>query len=485
MADDAAAAAIGAAPNPMDSVLEWIGFTTPGDRNRIMEEALGSLADLERIKADDIKEIARDFSKRRGNQRLDFGYNRMQRLKNVVHWAQDFYRCSEVPTIEGLDQDSFLAALAVAADRESVRATAIEMSDTLSSQAAPGKLVGEKKWVEWQSAMENYLSTIIGSFGVPLAYVIRENDDPQPDGHTDFVQRCVACAPLQGVHYESDKRQVHQLILGFVQGETAEEWIKGIKTRCDGRRDMRLLRDHFAGEGNTTRRISEAERLRDTLHYKSERSMSFEVFLDKVQKMLTIFREEDEEWSEDAKIRWIFSKVQNPQLTSIVSALKVRKISDPNLTYATVCNQLAAEVSELPETVAMRSRNISAVSGDNGNGNGPRNGIYGADGAIHVGYYKNWGSLTKEERSKVIAERTKQGVTGSPKKSRHFKAKKKVAKITSELKKMKRKVSALTKLQKASESPDGDDESDESVADDAGNQFGGRSAKAKKGRKSE
>jgi hypothetical protein len=49
---------------------------------------------------------------------------------------------------------------------------------------------------------------------------------------------------------------------------------------------------------------------------------------------------------------------------------------------------------------------------------------------------------------------------------------------------MKRKVSARTKMQKASGSPDGDDESDESVADDVGNQFGGRSAKAKKGRKS-
>ena len=173
MANDAAAfAAAGAAPNPMDSVLDWIGFTTPGERNRIMEDALGLLADLERIKANDIKEIARNFSKHRGNQRLDFGYNRMQWLKNMVHWAQDFYRCSEVPTIDGLNCESFLAALAVVADRENIRAMAIEKSDTLSSQATPGKLVGEKKWAEWQSVMENYLSTILGSFGVPLAYVI-------------------------------------------------------------------------------------------------------------------------------------------------------------------------------------------------------------------------------------------------------------------------------------------------------------------------
>ena len=42
---------------------------------------------------------------------------------------------------------------------------------------------------------------------------------------------------------------------------------------------MKALRDHFKGEGNATRRIAEAERLHESLHYKNERSLSFEVFL--------------------------------------------------------------------------------------------------------------------------------------------------------------------------------------------------------------
>ena len=28
----------------------------------------------------------------------------------------------------------------------------------------------------------------------------------------DFAQQCVACCPLEGPHYEADKRKVHQLI---------------------------------------------------------------------------------------------------------------------------------------------------------------------------------------------------------------------------------------------------------------------------------
>ncbi len=58
--------------------------------------------------------------------------------------------------------------------------------------------------------------------------------------------------------------------------------------------DMQALRNHYSGEGNTSRRIAVAERTRETLHYKSERAMQFSAFLDKLQKMFNIFEEEGE-----------------------------------------------------------------------------------------------------------------------------------------------------------------------------------------------
>ena len=67
---------------------------------------------------------------------------------------------------------------------------------------------------------------------------------------------------------------------------------------------MQALRDHFSGEGNASRRVAEADRMKDTLHYKNERSLPFETFLTKVQKMYNIYELHGEEMSEDAKIRF-------------------------------------------------------------------------------------------------------------------------------------------------------------------------------------
>ena len=87
---------------------------------------------------------------------------------------------------------------------------------------------------------------------------------------------------------------------------------------------MQALRSHYSGEGNTSRRIAVAERLRDSLHYKNEKSLQFSTFLDKLQKMFYIFEEEKEEISEQAKVQMLLKKVEHPQLQDAVGALRMR-----------------------------------------------------------------------------------------------------------------------------------------------------------------
>ena len=67
---------------------------------------------------------------------------------------------------------------------------------------------------------------------------------------------------------------------------------------------MAALSDHFSCEGNATRRIAEADRLKDTLHYKNERPLPFETFLTKCQKMYNIYAQHGKNITEDAKIRF-------------------------------------------------------------------------------------------------------------------------------------------------------------------------------------
>jgi hypothetical protein len=84
---------------------------------------------------------------------------------------------------------------------------------------------------------------------------------------------------------------------------------------------MIALRKHYSGEGNTSRQIAAAERIRDTLHYKNERAMLFSSFLDKMQKMFNIFEEENEVISKQAKVQMLLKKVEHPQLQDAVGAL--------------------------------------------------------------------------------------------------------------------------------------------------------------------
>ena len=122
---------------------------------------------------------------------------------------------------------------------------------------------------------------------------------------------------------------------------------------------MKALRDHYGGEGNTSsRRIAVAERIRDTLHYKNERAMQFSAFLDKLQKMFNIFEEENEEISEQAKVRMLLKKVGHPQLQNAVNALRVQALMD-STTFTECANHLSAQVSE-PTDSYQASRKVAA-----------------------------------------------------------------------------------------------------------------------------
>ena len=130
------------------------------------------------------------------------------------------------PEIEGLDATSFTSALLTASRREEVRQQMSDTSNQKSKEATPGPLISELKWTEWEPKFENFLSTILGFNGVPLSYILRENELPDKVGpHADFVDETIACTLLSGVSFEADRSTVHQYIVSFTSGQTSEDWI--------------------------------------------------------------------------------------------------------------------------------------------------------------------------------------------------------------------------------------------------------------------
>ena len=457
--------------------LEWIGFGDIQHRNAIIDKrGFDRLTDFYDVNETDIRDMAESFSKRSPAANcIIFGMWRIKWLISLMHQAQDHQQCSEDPDLDDIaNMDKFKEALLVSAQQASLRKTDAEQVDTISKAVDPGKFKDEKKWPGWEPAFVNYLSMIPGVRGVPLSYVVRENAAPdhEPDFGNDFVAHSIACMPLDNASFPANARKVHQLLMNFLVAESAEQWIKDLASCVNGRCDMEALHNHYGGEGNASRRIATAEKLRDSLDYKSECSLPFSTFLDRMQKMFNIFKEEGEQLTENAKVRELFKHVQHTQLQDTVKALCVRFDLD-GITYTEAANYLTAAVSELPEfQLAQRVSSVKRIHGG-GKGKHKRDSIYAEDGTIFTGYYSNFMSFSKEEHDKVTAER--ECKNGKKNDKRETKRK------LSELQSLTEDITLMTHtvLQLMSAKPGNHEEEEKDTPrNDAGNCFGGRKWKA-------
>ena len=240
----------------VDQCLQWISFTDVQHRNSIIAAGgFNGLNDFFDVTETDIRDMAESFSKRSpAVNRINFGMRCIKWLIAMMHWCQDHQRCSEEPDIADVaNADTFKEALQVSAQRALLRKNDSDQVDTISKAADHGKFKDEKKWPDWEPAFINYLSTIPSVKGIPLSYVVRANEDldHETDFEGDFVASSIACAPpppLNNAIFRAYARKVHQLLMNFLVAESAEQWIKNLAPRVNGRLDMEALRNHYGAK---------------------------------------------------------------------------------------------------------------------------------------------------------------------------------------------------------------------------------------------
>ena len=118
--------------------------------------------------------------------------------------------------------------------------------------------------------------------------------------------------------------------------------------KTNGHIDMSALRSQYQGEGNTTRRIAEAERLRDSIYYRNERGLPFTSYLSQMQHMFTLFEDNKEPYSDAMKLRFLYDTIKHPQLMTTVSTLQVGHISRNTVSFTGACGHLATMVGKFP-----------------------------------------------------------------------------------------------------------------------------------------
>ena len=105
--------------------------------------------------------------------RIPFGLQRIKVLIGVMHWVQDQDRCYRSASTGNIaDANEFREIIDISIQHAALRKVEDDQVDTISKAADPGKFKEERKWPDWEPAFINYLSTIPGSYHVPLSYVI-------------------------------------------------------------------------------------------------------------------------------------------------------------------------------------------------------------------------------------------------------------------------------------------------------------------------
>ena len=156
--------------------------------------------------------------------------------------------------------------------------------------------------------------------------------------------------------------------------------------------------------------------------------MTWEMFLDRMQKMFNIYKEEGKEMTENEKLRELFKHTKHMQLVESVNALEVRYDMD-GLTYTQAANHLTAAVSKLPDyQMARRVSNVETRGGGgNKQGRVHRNGnsIYATDDTVWTGHYNEWATMKDADKEKITVERErkKKARNGKGSKSKNYKQK--------------------------------------------------------------
>ena len=78
--------------------------------------------------------------------------------------------------------------------------------------------------------------------------------------------------------------------------------------------------------------------------------------------------------SDEAKVRFLFRKVQHTGLRSSIKTLKASQKTGMTISYTMAANHLSTATSELPEYIANNARNVSGVQV--GDGTKGEDGIY-------------------------------------------------------------------------------------------------------------
>ena len=126
---------------------------------------------------------------------------------------------------------------------------------------------------------------IVGAQGIPLSYVIRENDAPDQTERNTWEENAVLEVPLTGRLYKQDNLTVHNIILrNIADTSDALTYVKPYNNKEGGRTNIKALRSRYENVAMKYQYVSNAKGTIYTIQYRNKIAMTFEKFVSNIIK---------------------------------------------------------------------------------------------------------------------------------------------------------------------------------------------------------
>ena len=470
-------------------VFTFIGIAPAARRNAIIDDFLSEgLEGLALMTDEDVRDTCASYAKRQDAPfPIILTPILKQRLRSIVLWVKDQKRINQRPSFTNtMGQAAVRQQLTEAMERELRRKTQKKEGENYLDSNFNSKLKSTAQWEKWSEELESTLCQIIGVRGVPLSYVIRENDEPEFESEVAFDDTVISAMTLDGIEYKQDARTVHKIIAKNIHEDSdAYTYVKPMNRFRDGRRDILALRERYSSHATKQNIINKAKSELSTLRYKNERSFSFERFSAKLQKGYDDLEDQGRVVNNGDIVDDLWDRIQAPELQMYLASLKVDYQRNPR-EYRFILQDIAAEAGKSVNKSATFTRNVSATY--TRKGTCPNNGVHTPDGSIFIGSYDHdkWQSEAVRQYHQEIAKARSANGGGRDGGGHEPKSQKRrtnaVKRHNKKLKTIKAKIAAAkSTLKKTSGDNKPENDTEDESDDHAGDAFGGK--KGRKGKK--
>ena len=209
-----------------------------------------------------------------------------------------------------------------------------EDASGMLKSAMPKNFTEKMKWDEWKNTLQSFFRTQPGRYGIPLSYVIRDNDLPLIRNNNDFLDEYVDRAPLEGRAFIMDSTKVHLFILRLISDNlVAEQKLLPHKDDNNGRLDYLALKQFYEGVGANSKAILAAEKDLVELFYAGEKKphMWWDEFESRLINAFAIIDKDANRvvYTDNMKLRTLNNKIRADFLTHMRTIIQMEMIKVP------------------------------------------------------------------------------------------------------------------------------------------------------------